>query len=174
MRCSTVYCKIHPTGEDKNLPPQSLTPPIIFARPPQIRLLFNAVSTLLSVFFIVYYLALVSAAYQPPQCPNVSISTPMFEYSFFFNAQPNRRDNVAFTSRRDAARRERDGTGTVCQINNGETDLATMFHKSLPHDGLGQVLHKLYAPSASHFGGVKRWKQVLPSRLLVNQKPKPY
>ncbi|CAN0441852.1 unnamed protein product [Ascophyllum nodosum] len=52
---------------------------------------------------------------------------------------PNRRDNVAFTSRRDAARRERDGTGTVCQINNGDPDLAGMFHKSLPHDDLGQV-----------------------------------
>ena len=72
----------------------------------------------------------------------------------FFSAQPNRRDNVAFASRRDAARRERDGTGTVCQINNGDPDLAAMFHKSLPHDGLGQVLYKSYAPSASHFGGV--------------------
>ncbi|CAM9992880.1 unnamed protein product, partial [Ascophyllum nodosum] len=60
-------------------------------------------------------------------------------HAHFFNAQPNRRDNEAFTSRRDAARRERDGTGTVCQINNGETDLAAKFHKSLPHDDLGQV-----------------------------------
>ena len=98
----------------------------------------------------------------------------MSEYSFFFNAQPNRRDNVAFTSRRDAARRERDGTGTVCQINNGDTDLAGMFHKSLPHDDLGQVICKSYAPPASHFGGVKRLKQVLPSKLLVNQKTKPH
>ncbi|CAM9663934.1 unnamed protein product [Ascophyllum nodosum] len=52
---------------------------------------------------------------------------------------PNRRDNEAFTSRRDAARLERDGTGTICQINNGETDLSAKFHKSPPHDDLGQV-----------------------------------
>ena len=54
--------------------------------------------------------------------------------------QPNRRDNLAFNVRRDAIKRERDGTGTVCQFNSGDTDLAAMFHKSLPHDDLGQVI----------------------------------
>ena len=172
MRCSTIYCRIHLTGEDRNLPPQSLTPPIIFDRPPQICLLLNVVRLTLSVFFIVVTWYFFRRHTIPPKALMSRFSRLCPNTRFCFYAQPNRRDNVAFASRRDAARRERDGTGTVCQINNGETDLATMFHKSLPHDGLGQVLYKSYTPSASHFGGVTRWIQVLPSRLLVNKKPK--
>ena len=46
---------------------------------------------------------------------------------------------MAFLSRVAAAERERNGTGTVCQFNSGDTDPAALFHKSLPHDELGQV-----------------------------------
>jgi len=57
--------------------------------------------------------------------------------------QPRHRDDEAFDVRSNAAKLERDGTGLVCQFNNGDTDLAAKFHKTLPHDELGQViLHK--------------------------------
>ena len=46
---------------------------------------------------------------------------------------------MAFDSRVAAAELEREGTGTVCQFNSGDTDPAALFHKSLPHDELGQV-----------------------------------
>ena len=46
---------------------------------------------------------------------------------------------MAFDSRVAAAELELEGTGTVCQFNSGDTDTAALFHKSLPHDELGQV-----------------------------------
>jgi len=54
--------------------------------------------------------------------------------------QPSRRDNDVFDARIDAAEREKSGTGLVCQINNGVTNRAAKFHKTLPHDDLGQVI----------------------------------
>ena len=105
--------------------------------------------------FTYFAVVLVLVTYPPPLYrPIISILTPIFEYSLTFNAQPNRRDNEAFTSRRNAAARERGGTGTVCQINNGETDLAAKFHKSLPHDDLGQVCVS-FTPSANHVSWCK-------------------
>lgn len=54
--------------------------------------------------------------------------------------QPTRRDDEVFDARIDAAEREKSGTGLVCQINNGDTNRAIKFHKTLPHDELGQVI----------------------------------
>lgn len=56
-------------------------------------------------------------------------------------AQPGERSSHVYRSREQAAKRERDGTAKMCQINNGETDSAGKFHKTLPHDDLGQVLY---------------------------------
>eukprot|EP00752_Nemacystus_decipiens_P010080 g8982.t1 len=56
--------------------------------------------------------------------------------------KPASRPRLAYRQRREAARRERRATEeepVPCQMNNGETNLAGKFHKTLPHDEFGRV-----------------------------------
>lgn len=65
-------------------------------------------------------------------------------YWMLWGLQPRYRDVKVFDVRSNAAKLERDGTGLVCQVNNGDTDLAAKFHKTLPHNELGQVILHMY------------------------------
>ena len=53
--------------------------------------------------------------------------------------QPKSRSRMDYRDRKEAAKRERDGMRRMCHANNGDTDLAGKFHKTLPHNELGPV-----------------------------------
>ncbi|CAM9857944.1 unnamed protein product, partial [Laminaria digitata] len=46
---------------------------------------------------------------------------------------------MVYRERKAQAKRERDGMRRMCHKNNGGTDLAGKFHKTLPHNEKGEV-----------------------------------